>query len=96
MNRQQTLQTRKSAKPVLAERFGVTRLALSGSAARGGTAPGQRYRPADRVRTGKVPSLWYAAELQDAFYRLFVVRHVDMVPPEVLRNPTAEKPSNRT
>lgn len=39
MNRQQTLQTRKAAKPVLAERFVVTRLALFGSAARGEARP---------------------------------------------------------
>jgi len=39
MNRQQTLQTLRAAKPVLAERFGVTRLALFGSTARGETRP---------------------------------------------------------
>lgn len=39
MNRQQTLQTLKAAKPVLAERFGVTRLALFGSTARGEARP---------------------------------------------------------
>lgn len=39
MNRQHTLQTLKTAKPVLAERFGVTRLALFGSTARGEARP---------------------------------------------------------
>lgn len=39
MNRQQTLQTLKAAKPVLAERYGVTRLALFGSTARGEAHP---------------------------------------------------------
>jgi hypothetical protein len=39
MNRQQTLQTLKAARPVLAERFGVTRLALFGSTARGEARP---------------------------------------------------------
>jgi hypothetical protein len=35
MNRQQVLQTLRAAKPVLAERYGVTRLAVFGSTARG-------------------------------------------------------------
>ena len=35
MNREQALQVLKAAKPVLAERYGVTRLALFGSTARG-------------------------------------------------------------
>ena len=39
MNRQQTLQTLKAAKPVLAERYGATRLALFGSTARGEAHP---------------------------------------------------------
>lgn len=39
MNRQQALQTLKAAKPVLAERFGVTRLALFGSTARDEARP---------------------------------------------------------
>ena len=39
MNRQQTLQTLKAARPVLAERYGVTRLALFGSTARGEAHP---------------------------------------------------------
>jgi predicted nucleotidyltransferase len=39
MNRQQVLQTLRAAKPVLAERYGVTRLALFGSTARGEARP---------------------------------------------------------
>ena len=39
MDRQQVLQTLKAAKPVLAERYGVTRLALFGSTARGEARP---------------------------------------------------------
>jgi predicted nucleotidyltransferase len=39
MNRQQILQTLKAARPVLAERFGVTPLALFGSTARGEARP---------------------------------------------------------
>jgi predicted nucleotidyltransferase len=34
MNRQQVIETLRAAKPVLAERFGVTRLALFGSTVR--------------------------------------------------------------
>ncbi|MCB1924076.1 MAG: nucleotidyltransferase family protein [Gammaproteobacteria bacterium] len=39
MNRQQVLQALSAAKPVLAERYGVTRLALFGSTARGEARP---------------------------------------------------------
>jgi len=39
MNRQQVLQALAAAKPVLAERYGVTRLALFGSTARGEARP---------------------------------------------------------
>lgn len=40
MNRQQTLQVLAKAKPELARRFGVTRLALFGSTARDEVQPG--------------------------------------------------------
>jgi predicted nucleotidyltransferase len=39
MNKQQVLQTLRAAKPVLAARFGVTRLALFGSTARDQARP---------------------------------------------------------
>jgi predicted nucleotidyltransferase len=39
MNRQQVIETLRAAKPVLAERFGVTRLALFGSIVRGDARP---------------------------------------------------------
>jgi hypothetical protein len=39
MNRQQVLQALSAAKPVLAERYGVTRLALFGSTARDEARP---------------------------------------------------------
>ena len=39
MNRQQVIETLRAAKPVLAERFGVTRLALFGSTVRGDARP---------------------------------------------------------
>ena len=39
MNRQQVIQTLRAAKPVLAERYGVTRLALFGSTVRGEARP---------------------------------------------------------
>jgi len=40
MDRQQVIQTLRAAKPVLAERYGVTRLALFGSTVRGEARPG--------------------------------------------------------
>ena len=39
MDRQQVIQTLRAAKPVLAERYGVTRLALFGSTVRGEARP---------------------------------------------------------
>lgn len=39
MNRQQVINALRAAKPVLAERYGVTRLALFGSTARGEARP---------------------------------------------------------
>ena len=39
MNRQQVIEALRAAKPVLAERFGVTRLALFGSTARDKAGP---------------------------------------------------------
>ncbi len=39
MNRQQVIETLRAAKPVLAERYGVTRLALFGSTVRGEDRP---------------------------------------------------------
>ena len=39
MDRQQVIQTLRAAKPVLAERYGVTRLALFGSIVRGEARP---------------------------------------------------------
>lgn len=39
MNRQQVIEALRAAKPVLAERFGVTRLALFGSTVRGDARP---------------------------------------------------------
>lgn len=39
MNKQQVIQKLRAAKPVLAERYGVTRLALFGSTARGEARP---------------------------------------------------------
>ena len=39
MDRQQVIETLRAAKPVLAERYGVTRLALFGSTVRGEARP---------------------------------------------------------
>jgi len=39
MDRQQVIRTLRAAKPVLAERYGVTRLALFGSTVRGEARP---------------------------------------------------------
>jgi len=79
----------------LALKFHIRKLSLFGSAARGEMRPDSDIDLLVEFEPGKAPSLWSAAELQDAFSRLFGGRHVDIVPPEVLRNPYRRKTIER-
>jgi predicted nucleotidyltransferase len=71
----------------LAMQFHIRKLGLFGSAARGELRPDSDIDLLVEFAPGKAPSLWSATDLQDALSRLFGGRSVDMVPPEVLRNP---------
>lgn len=79
----------------LAIQFHIRKLSLFGSAARGELRPDSDIDLLVEFEPGKAPSLWFAAELQDAFSRLFGGRSVDMVSPEVLRNPYRRKTIER-
>jgi predicted nucleotidyltransferase len=64
---------------------------LFGSAARGELSPASdidllvEFKPESRV------SLWDFPKLQDEFSALFGHRRVDLVPPEVMKNPFRRK-----
>ena len=79
----------------LIKRFHIKKLALFGSAARGELHPGSDIDLLVEFEPGNAPSLWSARELQDEFSRLFGGRPVDIVPPEVLRNPYRRKTIER-
>lgn len=71
----------------LCRKYHVRRLGLFGSAARGELAPGSDIDLLVEFEPGKAPSLWAEPEMREAFSALFGGRRVDLVPPEVLRNP---------
>jgi predicted nucleotidyltransferase len=79
----------------LVRRYHIKYLGLFGSAARGELHPGSDIDLLVEFEPGNAPSLWSATELQDAFSRLFGGRSVDIVPPEVLRNPYRRKTIER-
>ncbi|MBI2318381.1 MAG: ArsR family transcriptional regulator [Betaproteobacteria bacterium] len=75
----------------LCRRYGVKKLCLFGSAARGELTPGSdvdlmvEFKPESRV------SLWDFPKLQEEFSVLFSNRRVELVPPEVMKNPFRRK-----
>jgi predicted nucleotidyltransferase len=71
----------------LVERFHIRRLSIFGSAARGELRPDSDIDLLVEFEPEGAPSLWSQTELQDGLSRLFGGRPVDIVPPEVLRNP---------
>lgn len=75
----------------LAKRFHVKKLALFGLATRGELRPDSDIDLLVEFEPGEAPSLWKSPELQAEFSRLFGGRPVDIVPPEVLRNPYRRK-----
>jgi len=75
----------------LVKRFHIKKLALFGSAARGELRPESDVDLLVEFDPEEAPSLWTATELQDELSRLFDGRPVDIVPPEVLRNPYRRK-----
>ena len=79
----------------LAKRFHIRRLAVFGSAARGELRADSDVDLMVEFEAEKAPSLWSATELHDALSRLFGGRPVDIVPPDVLRNPYRRKTIER-
>lgn len=71
----------------LCRKYHVRRLGLFGSAARGELAPESDVDLLIEFEPGKALSLWAEPEMREAFSALFGGRRVDLVPPEVLRNP---------
>jgi predicted nucleotidyltransferase len=75
----------------LCRRYGVAKLSLFGSAARGEMTPESdvdlmvEFAPASKV------TLWDMPKLQAGFSALFGGRRVELVPPEVMRNPFRRK-----
>ena len=71
----------------LCRRYGVKKLSLFGSAARGELTPESdidlmvEFKPASKV------TLWDMPKLQAEFSELFGRRRVELVPPEVMKNP---------
>jgi len=79
----------------LSKRFHIKKLSLFGSAARGELRPNSDIDLLVEFEPEVAPSFWAATELQEELSRLFGGRTVDIVPPEVLRNPYRRKTIER-
>jgi predicted nucleotidyltransferase len=79
----------------LCRRFHIRKLALFGSAARGEMKPDSDVDLMVEFEPGRAPSLWDSPGLNEEFSALFGNRAVDIVPPEVLRNPYRRKTIQR-
>ncbi len=77
----------RQALNALLEKYHIRRLSLFGSAARGELCPDSDIDLLVEFEPGAAPSLWKGGDLQNEFSRLFQGRPVDMVSPEILRNP---------
>ncbi len=71
----------------LCRRYHIRRLAVFGSAARGELGPRSDVDLMVEFEPGRAPSLWEGPDFDKAFSALFGNRPVDIVPPEVMRNP---------
>ena len=91
----QTLKVSRGALQELVQRYHIRRLALFGSAARGELKPDSDIDLMVEFAPGEAPSLWSAQDLQQDFVQLFGGRHVDIAPPEILRNPYRRKTIER-
>lgn len=74
----------------LCVKYGIRKLSLFGSAARGALRPDSDVDLMVEFDPENTPSLWEFPEMQDEFSRVFG-RRVDLVPPQVLDNPTRRK-----
>lgn len=80
---------------MLCRRFHIKKLALFGSAARGELKPDSDVDLMIEFEPDRAPSLWDSTGLNEEFSALFGNRGVDIVPPEVLRNPYRRKTIQR-
>jgi predicted nucleotidyltransferase len=71
----------------LCRKYGVKKLSLFGSAARGELTPKSDVDLMVEFKPGEAPSLWDEPDIQKEFSKLFNGRRVDLVPPEIMRNP---------
>ncbi len=79
----------------LCRRYHIRKLALFGSAARGELGPESDVDLIVEFSPNQAPSLWDSPGMDKEFSALFGQRPVDMVPPEVLRNPYRRKTIER-
>ena len=75
----------------LCRKYGVKKLSLFGSAARGEMGPESDVDLMVEFKPGQAPSLWDGPDMHREFSSLFKGRRVDLVPPEIMRNPYRRK-----
>lgn len=81
----------KNEIAALCRKYGVKKLSLFGSAARGEMKPGSDVDLMVEFKAGQAPSLWDGPDMHKEFSSLFDGRRVDLVPPEIMRNPYRRK-----
>lgn len=91
----QQIPVSRAALHELAQRYHVRRLVLFGSAAHGELEPDSDIDLLVEFDQEHAPSLWSAQKMQNDFSDLFGGRRVDIVPPEILRNPYRRKTVER-
>jgi predicted nucleotidyltransferase len=75
----------------LCRKYGVKKLSLFGSAARGEMGPESDVDLMVEFKPGQAPSLWDGPDMHREFSSVFNGRRVDLVPPEIMRNPYRRK-----
>ena len=75
----------------LCRKYGVRKLSLFGSAARGELTRKSDIDLMVEFKPGEAPSLWDEPDMQKEFSALFKGRRVDLVPPGIMRNPYRRK-----
>jgi predicted nucleotidyltransferase len=81
----------KKALAALCRKYGVRKLSVFGSAARGEMKPGSDVDLMVEFDTASKTSLWDYPAMQDDFSALFDRRKVAFASPEILRNPFRRK-----
>ena len=75
----------------LCRKYGVKKLSVFGSAARGEMTARSDVDLMVEFKPGQAPSLWEGPDMQKEFSALFDGRRVDLVPPGIMRNPYRRK-----